>query len=159
MKGVLFMKFNGKSIALTSLLIIILFVVIFIEIALFITGPSAKYDAKVEKQIQNIQKNYDKIENIQRHVFHYIIYIGEDEDNIVWFNEEGKPIVTKEKSTLQMDQAKSEAEKLYGWKDVTVSLGYGYDHPVYVVKANNCEVLLDYDTFKVVYYLDKDVKS
>ena len=58
------MKFNGKSIALTSLLIIILFVVIFIEIALFITGPSAKYDAKVEKQIQNIQKNYDKIEKI-----------------------------------------------------------------------------------------------
>ena len=72
------MKFNGKSIAFTTLLVIILLAVIFIEIALFITGPSAKYDAKVEKQIQNIQKNYEKIENIQRHVFHYIIYIGED---------------------------------------------------------------------------------
>lgn len=153
------MKFNGKSIAFTTLLVIILLEVIFIEIALFITGPSAKYDAKVEKQIQNIQKNYEKIENIQRHVFHYIIYIGEDEDNIVWFNEEGKPIVTKEKATLQKDKAAQEAQKLYGWKDVKVTLGYGYDQPVYVIEANNCEVLLDYDTLKVVYYLDKDVKS
>ena len=139
------MKFNGKSIAFTTLLVIILLAVIFIEIALFITGPSAKYDAKIE--------------NIQRHVFHYIIYIGEDEDNIVWFNEEGKPIVTKEKATLQKDKAAQEAQKLYGWKDVKVTLGYGYDQPVYVIEANNCEVLLDYDTLKVVYYLDKDVKS
>lgn len=152
------MKINGKSIAMTTLLTIILLLVILIEIALFITGPSAKYDAKVEKQIQNIEKNYEKIENIQRHVFHYIIYIGEDDENIVWFNEEGKPIVTKEKSTLQKENALAEAQKLYGWKDATVTLGYGYDQPVYVVEANNCEVLLDYDTLKVVYYLDKDVK-
>lgn len=152
------MKINGKSIAMTTLLTIILLLVILIEIALFITGPSAKYDAKVEKQIQNIEKNYEKIENIQRHVFHYIIYIGEDDENIVWFNEEGKPIVTKEKSTLQKENALAETQKLYGWKDATVTLGYGYDQPVYVVEANNCEVLLDYDTLKVVYYLDKDVK-
>ena len=152
------MKINGKSIAMTTLLTIILLLVILIEIALFITGPSAKYDAKVEKQIQNIEKNYENIENIQRHVFHYIIYIGEDDENIVWFNEEGKPIVTKEKSTLQKENALAEAQKLYGWKDAAVTLGYGYDQPVYVVEANNCEVLLDYDTLKVVYYLDKDVK-
>ena len=91
-------------------------------------------------------------------MFHYIVYIGEDDDTIVWFNEEAEPIVSKEKSTLQMERAKQEARDLYGWESMEVSLGYGYNNPVYVVEADNCELLLDYDTFKTVYYLDKDVE-
>lgn len=152
------MKINGKSIAVTAILIIVLFFVIMIEIALFISGPSEKYEAKVQQQISAIQKDYKDIDNIKRHVFHYIVYIGEDEDTIVWFNEEAKPIVSKEKSSLQLEKARQEAKALYGFDDVEVSLGYGYNNPVYVIQSDDCELLLDYDTFKTVYYLDKDVK-
>lgn len=151
------MKLNGKSIIITTVLVVVLMLVLLIEISLFITGPSAKYDAKVEKQIAAIEKEYQDIKDIKRHIFHYIVYIGKDDEKIVWFNEEAKPIISKEKSTLQLEQAKQEAQKLYGWNSMEISLGYGYNNPVYVIQSNNCEVLLDYDTLKVVYYLDKDV--
>lgn len=152
------MKLNGKSIIITIVLAIVLLLVLLIEISLFISGPSAKYDAKVEQQIAAIQKDYQDIKDIQRHVFQYIVYIGQDDENIVWFNVEAKPIISKEKSTLKMDQARAEAARLYGWSDMVVSLGYGYNNPVYVIQANNCELLLDYDTLKEVYYFDKDVR-
>lgn len=152
------MKLNGKSIIITIVLAIVLLLVLLIEISLFISGPSAKYDAKVEQQIAAIQKDYQDIKDIQRHVFQYIVYIGQDDENIVWFNVEAKPIISKEKSTLKMDQARAEAARLYGWSDMVVSLGYGYNNPVYVIQANNCELLLDYDTLKAVYYFDKDVR-
>lgn len=152
------MKLNGKSIIITIVLAIVLLLILLIEISLFISGPTAKYDAKVEQQIAAIQKDYQDIKDIQRHVFQYIVYIGQDDENIVWFNVEAKPIISKEKSTLKMDQARAEAARLYGWSDMVVSLGYGYNNPVYVIQANNCELLLDYDTLKVVYYFDKDVR-
>lgn len=153
------MKFNGKSVAITTGLCLILGLVLLIEIALFISGPTRKYEAGVQRQIDAIQSKYQEVSDIERHVFQYIVYVGVDEEHVVWFNENAEAIVSKELSSLQKEAALREAQKNYGVENASVSLGYGYNNPVYVIQAEQCEILLDYDTLKEVYYIDKDVRG
>ena len=51
------MKINGKSVAVTCGLLFMALIVIFIEIAIFISGPARKFEDKVNHQIAKIQKN------------------------------------------------------------------------------------------------------
>mgnify|MGYP006939921985 CR=1 FL=1 len=43
--------------------------------------------------------------------------------------------------------------KKYNAEDITITLGYGYDNPVYVIECSVGRILLDYDTLHEVYYL------
>ena len=147
------MKINWKSIGITSVLLIVLCVVIVVEISLFISGPARKYEHDIEEQVNRIETKYKDIKQLQRHVFYYTTYVGQDDKTIVWFNELGKVIVTRKLQTLQSDKAKEIAATDYGIFDAAISLGYGYDNPVYVVKGKKGSILLDYDTLKEVYYL------
>lgn len=149
------MKVNGKSIAITAVLAVVLIAVILVEISLFISGPARSYEAKIANQEKAITDKYQDIEHLTRHVFKYIVYIGDDDENIVWFNEEADAIVSKEKSTLQMDKALQTASQAYGLENSEAVLGYGYDNPVYLITSGDVEVMLDYDTLKVVHYRNK----
>ncbi|MEG0360147.1 MAG: hypothetical protein RR602_00830 [Longicatena sp.] len=151
------MKLNGKSAFLTSVLCVILLLVILAEIGIFISGPSRKYEDDIAKPIASIKRNYKDLKNIHRDVFYYTTYIGEDEDTIVWFNEAGKIITSEKKSTLQIAKAKEIAQTQYGAKEIDVHIGYGYDNPVYVIQSEVGKLLLDYNTFKEVYYLKGEV--
>lgn len=151
------MELHGKSLAITITLVVVLVVVVMIEISLFVAGPSRKYEAKVSKQEDAILEKYQNIEHLSRHVFQYTVYIGEDDGKIVWFNEKAEAIVSKEKKSLDNEAALKVVSDTYGLETAEVTLGYGYDNPVYVVTSGDVEVMLDYDTKKVVHYMDKGV--
>lgn len=149
------MKINGKSLAISAVLIIILIIVLLVESSIFISGPSRKYEEEVSEEMAAIRDTYKEIKNLRRDAFYYITYVGEDADSYVWFNNKGKAIVSRKKDTNQTDKVKQEVEKRYGAKDIQVALGYGYDNPVYVVQCSKGQILLDYDSLKEVYYLKK----
>lgn len=147
------MKLNWKSIGITSVLIVLLCGVIIVELSLFISGPARKYEGQIDDEMARIQEKYKNIKNMDRHVFYYTTYVGEDTKTIVWFNVKGKAIVNRKKNTLKIEEAKQVAQSTYGAKEVEVALGYGYDNPVYVIQSDVGSILLDYDTLKEVYYL------
>ena len=67
-------------------------------------------------------------------------------------------IVTRKLKTKDFEKVERTVEERYHAKHIEVSLGYGYDNPVYVVECDKGLILLDYDTLKEVYYLkDGDV--
>lgn len=151
------MKFNGKSLALSALLLIVLCCVVFIEISIFISGPSQRYADTIKKQEQVIKSNYSEIKQLRRDAFYYITYVGEDATAYVWFNEKGEAIQKREKATLKIEEVKAKIEKDYQGKDIRLELGYGYKNPVYVVQCNQGMILLDYDTLSEIYYLKDGV--
>lgn len=147
------MKNNGKSIALSVGLCVVLLIVLLAEFSIFSSGPSRKVEEEVRNQMTAIQETYREIENLHRDAFYYITYIGEDSENYVWFNEKGQAIISKEKSSLQMNQVKDIAAQDYNMEDAEITLGYGYDNPVYVITDGVTEIRLDYDDLHEVYYL------
>ena len=134
------MKINGKSLAVSIGLLAVLLIVLLVESSIFISGPSRKYEEKIDEQMSAIRDTYK---------------VGEDADNYVWFNDKGKAIVSRKKDTDQTDKVKQEVQKRYGAKDIQVALGYGYDNPVYAVECSAGQILLDYDSLKEVYFLKK----
>ena len=147
------MKINGKSIALSVGLCVVLLIVLLAEFSIFSSGPSRKFEEEVRNQMTAIQETCREIENLHRDAFYYITYIGEDSENYVWFNEKGQAIISKEKSSLQMNQVKDIAAQDYNMEDAEITLGYGYDNPVYVITDGVTEIRLDYDELHEVYYL------
>ena len=149
------MKVNFKSIGITLGLVVIACIVFYLNIAIFISGPVHKYNDKIDHQIAHIKKAYTDISDITRHVFHYVVYIGEDKENYVWFNEKGKSIDVRTKDTYDIRKVKQIIKEDYHGRDLKITLGYGYKNPVYVVNFDQGEVLLDYDTFEEIYFLKK----
>ena len=147
------MKLNGKSIALSIGLCIVLLIVLIAEFSIFSSGPSRKHEEEVQNQITVIQEKYHDIKNLYRDAFYYITYIGEDSENYVWFNEKGQAIISKEKSSLKMNEVKQIAQKDYNIENAEITLGYGYDNPVYIITDGKTEIRLDYDDLHEVYYL------
>lgn len=147
------MKFNGKSLAVTISLCILLLIVLLIEVSIFISGPSQKYASDIKKQEQTILTKYKDIKILRRDAFYYITYVGEDTDSYVWFNKVGTAIQKRAKSTLKTQEVKAKIEKDYQGKDIKIALGYGYQNPVYVVNFDKGMVLLDYDTLDEIYFL------
>lgn len=153
------MKGSLKSISITCCLLLLLGIVIYIEIAAFISGPIRSYELKVQKQEIKIKETYPNISDIYRHVFQYTVYSGSIKQSIIWFNENGEVITTRKKENLSTDEVSKKAINDYQMKDFEVNLGYGYDNPVYVIVSKNREVLLDFDSLDLVYDLRKGVAS
>lgn len=149
------MKFNVKSIAITLVLLLLLGVVIVFEIGIFISGPARKYESDIAKQEARIEKKNTSITRLERNVFYYTTYVGMDKHTIYWFNTKGIAIESKKKSTLRWEKVKQIAKKRYHASNCKVTLGYGYDNPVYVIQCSLGRILLDYDTLKEVYFLEK----
>ncbi len=151
-------SFLGR-ISVTVGLLLILFCVIVIEMVLFVSGPAFRYDDKIASQKAVIMKNYENIKELNRHVFAYIIYEGQDDKNYYWFNENGELLTWRVLSDLDMKKAQQEAYRLHKLEDTEVSVGYGYEKPVYVVENDTYELYLDIDTFETVYFRRKGMGS
>lgn len=132
----------------------ILCIILLIAHSLFISGPKYHYEHKIKEEEKVIKANYGKDLKLSRHVFQYITYIADGDDEFLWFNQKGSLITKRAKNTLQYDQVK-QILKQYGINEEMIALGYGYDNPVYVISNHDVELLLDYDTLKEVYYLKK----
>lgn len=143
-------KINGAGIAVTGFLIFLLLFIIAVLWSLNVSGPARAYEAKIAAQIEAIHKEHDAIENIERDVFRYVTYIGEDQEMYYWLNEEAQVITTREKKTRDDDAVLSAAAKL-GYESASIRLGYGYDNPVYVVNTGGKILLFDYDSYEFIY--------
>ena len=95
-------KINGAGIAVTGFLIFLLLFIIAVLWSLNVSGPARAYEAKIAAQIEAIHKEHDAIENIERDVFRYVTYIGEDQEMYYWLNEEAQVITTREKRREMM---------------------------------------------------------
>lgn len=147
-------SFFGR-LAVTIGLLLILFCVIVIEIVLFISGPSIRYDDKIAVQKAAILNQYEDIEALDRHVFAYVIYIGHDQKSYYWFNENGELLTWRALTDIDTDKAMQEAVRQYQMDDGSVTVGYGYEKPVYIVENDTYELYLDLDTYETVYFRRK----
>lgn len=150
------MKFNGKSFAKTCFLLLVLLIVLLVEVSLFISGPNRKYEKKIADQIAVIEAKNSDLEGIERHVFQYITYSGKGKGSYFWYNEEGNVIVERKLNTYKANEVEAKVKKNYQVNDIKITLGYGYDNPVYVVKTDVGEILFDYDTLEEVFYLKQE---
>ena len=142
-------KINGRSICLTVFLALLLLIVIASLWALFVSGPARAYEVRLAQEEAAITSQHDAVGNLHRHVFRYVTYSGEDNQNYYWFNTEGQVITTRAKGTRDDDAARAAAEQL-GLSAESVTLGYGYENPVYVLESGNTTPLLDSDTLEQV---------
>lgn len=111
--------------------------------------PARAYEVKLAQEEEAIISQHDAVGNLQRHVFRYVTYSGEDRQNYYWFNTEGQVITTRAKGTRDDDAARAAAQAL-GMDAESVTLGYGYENPVYVLQSGDTTLLLDYDTLELV---------
>lgn len=148
------MKFNIRHIIVSLLLLGLLAVVVFVNISLFISGPKQKYDQDILDVETKIHKENKNIDNITRHAFSYVVYVGESENRYVWFDAYGDKLLHRDKDTYDEAKAASIAMSDYGFAKAKVSLGYGYKKPVYVIKDSGKELYLDYDSMKEIFYME-----
>lgn len=147
-------SFFGR-LTVTIGLLLILFCVIVIEIVLFISGPAIRYDDKIAAQKAAILNEYENIDTLDRYVFAYIIYVGHDKENYYWFNENGELLTWRELADIDTKKAQQEAYQRQQMNDTKVSVGYGYEKPVYIVENDTYELYLDIDTYETVYFRRK----
>lgn len=55
------MKINGKSLAVSIGLLAVLLIVLLVESSIFISGPSRKYEEKIDEQMSAIRDTYKEI--------------------------------------------------------------------------------------------------
>lgn len=132
-------------------LLLLLAVVVFVEQSLFISGPSLRYDDKITTQQEVIVQKYPQITQLHRHVFAYVIYSGQDDENYYWFNENGELLTQRKLTQIHLDSALEKANL----QDGTIAIGYGYKNPVYVIENEEIELYLDLDTMDQVFYRKK----
>jgi len=138
-------------------LVLLLFAVILVEIAMFISGPAIRYDAKIAAQKEVIFKQYESLHELDRHVFAYVIYSGRDDEKYYWFNERGELLTWRSLDDMDLQKVQAIAKQTYHMEDSTVSVGYGYKNPVYRLEDRETEVYLDIDTMEQVFIRKKGI--
>lgn len=137
--------------AFTALLVFIMVLIITVFWSLFVSGPSRVYEKKQERIVAGIMDENARIKGLTRHEFAYVTYQGYTEDTLYWFNEKSDLITTRSIESLNYEGAKQAALDRYKIECDTITLGYGYNSPVYEIRGSGKLLLLDYDTFTRVY--------
>lgn len=151
------MKINYKSLIISGVLVLVLFLVLFLEIGIFISGPKQAYLNEKENQISEVQKLHPSIKNINIHIFKYQVFIGESEDSYHWFDMNGKELMSRKKETFSFDKVKQIMYDTYQISTFTYEIGYGYESAAINVKFEGGEALLDYDTLETIFYRKEEV--
>lgn len=146
------MKLNGKSILITTILMLVFAAVFFICVAMFFSGPSRAFEKNVDDKISKITSEYKNVENLERKTFYYVTYIGENNDMYLFFNDLGELIDSREKKTKDIEKVKALVLEKYQIETDDISLGYGYNNPTYVIKYASGTITLDYDNLKEIYH-------
>lgn len=147
----------GRLLGTIALFVVLLFV-IFIQIVIFVSGPAMHYEEKIATQIHAILQEHENIKELDRHVFAYVVYSGQDQDNYYWFNEQGALLIWRPLKDLDMESARAKAVEAYDMHDETVTLGYGYENPVYRIEDAETEVYLDIDTLEQIFVRKKGIQ-
>lgn len=124
-------------------------------IGIFVSGPSRASALQEQEMIQTIETKSPEIKNVYRHVFRYIVYVGERDGFYLFFNEKGEQISSRKKHKENEQKVILELQNKYHMLDFELKVGYGIEGPVYTCETKQGIVLLDYDSLKEVYYLKK----
>lgn len=124
--------------------------VIVVEIGLFISGPKYAYDDQIQELVETIETAHPDVDVVNRHVFQYVVYVGENAQSYLFFNETGKLISERDKSALRNSDVKKHLREQYDIQEYEQSLGYGYEKPVYVITTAQRVILLDFDTLEEI---------
>ena len=144
-------KINWASIAVGASLFLVLLLVIAVLWSLRSIGGirpalmSRSWNSKCAPSRKHIQRS--ETSNV---MYSVILPTGEDDSSYYWFNEEGQVITTREKTTRD-DEAARTAVTQMGYTVETVTLGYGYEGPAYLVYCTDRLIVLDYDSREVIY--------
>lgn len=136
---------------LTIGLVIVLILLMMSLWSLFISGPVRIHEQQDASMLAKIEDKVKGIQGITSHQFAYLTFNGYTKSKLVWFDAKGKVITERKIETLDYDKVEKWVKKKYGFKPETIGLGYGYDNPAYVIQQNKTLILIDYDTFVLVY--------
>lgn len=116
-----------------------------------------KFDKENERLINKIKEKYPKADNFYRHSFQYVTYSANDGYYYRFFDKDGELIVSCLKSKADFAKVKAIAENEFNVEDPLIELGYGYNNPCYVIDQEDVILLIDFDTYEVVYYLKENL--
>lgn len=139
----------GWQVTLALVVLICLIVSLFWSI--FVSGPSRIHDAQLAKTEQTIEKAVPGIKGLEKNDFEYVTWQGYTEDTLYWFDNSGKEITTRPIEALDYDKVRENAKNDYSIDPTQVTLAYGYDSPVYLIKGSGKMLMLDFDTLERVY--------
>lgn len=148
------MKNKIKSALITFILLLMAVILLVFVYFIFISGPVIEHDLKIEKNINSIEKN-NNVENVYRDLFAYDVYIGENKNSFVFYDKDLIEFYKIKKSRIDLDKVSSVALTHNFSKDCEISIGFGYDYPVYKISENDRVLLLDFNDLSIVYGRDK----
>lgn len=147
-------KINVKGIAKTVFLIFLLLFVVYTFIGILISGPMLKKESEEKAVIAKITNENKGIENIEKNIFEYVTYTGEDNKCFVIFDEKGNRLAIRYKKDAKFDEVKQMIENEYpGLKDVDIKVGYGKNQPAYIIEKGYEKLIINYDSLRVVFYM------
>ena len=147
-------KINVKGIAKTVFLIFLLLFVVYTFIGILISGPVLKKESEEKAVIAKITNENKGIENIEKNIFEYVTYTGEDNKRFVIFDEKGNRLAIRYKKDAKFDKVKQMIENEYpGLKDVDIKVGYGKNQPVYIIEKGYEKLIINFDSLRVVFYM------
>lgn len=150
-------KVNMNKILTTCALVFLLFFVVYMFIGILISGPVLKKEDEIAKAKQKIVEQYEKIENIERHVFTYVTYTGEDDRRYIIFDEAGKKIAVRYKEDAKFDEVKKLLKEEYpNLVDCEIKVGYGKNKPAYIIEKAYEKLVINFDNLRVVYYMKEN---
>ncbi len=138
----------------TALLWVILIGLILIFWALFISGPNRVREAVEEQNIAKIESTYEDITGITTNTFAYKTYQGYTDTTLYWIDSNCDLITSRTIDTLDYDKAEDIALTNYDVEAQSITLGYGYDNPCYIIEGKYKLLYIDYDTFEKIYERD-----
>lgn len=145
-------KINVQFILKTLLLVIILILVIWNIMAIFVVGPSNKYESDNQAVIDKIATKQKKYKSITRNSFKYITYTCVTDNKYLIYDKTGKKLLERKKSKADFTKITQMINKNYSFfKNQKIKVAYGYKNIAYVVEKQGHFLVLDFDKAKVIY--------
>ncbi len=135
----------------TALLWVVLIALILVFWALFISGPNRVHEDVEQQNMSQIQSTYKNIKGVTTNMFAYKTYQGYTDSTLYWLDSNCDLITSRPIDTLDYDKAKDIAITNYDVEAQSITLGYGYDNPCYVIQGKFKLLYLDYDSFEKIY--------
>ena len=142
--------YRKRSVGWTIGLSIGLFLIITLQIAIFIVGPQLKFEYQQMAIIEQVREDVGEDVNVYRHVFEHIAYTTQDSKYVYWYNNQAELVKKEEVSTLKLSEV-TEIANNKGLSNPKINIGYGHDAPAYEVISDDGYMILDYKTLEVIH--------
>lgn len=136
---------------LTIGLVVVLVLLVMGLWSLFISGPVRIHEQQETAMLAKMEAKVKGIEGLTSHQFAYLTFNGYTKSKLVWFDAKGNIITERKIETLNYDKVSKWVKKKYGFTPETIGLGYGYDNPAYIIQHHKTLIVVDYDTYVLVY--------